>query len=58
MFSLNNPAPIVLTTGETQKYKKPVMRKAKFINKKIHPTRSYKKNHRTTNKDRRHEQRR
>lgn len=57
MFSLNNTVPFVLTTGETQ-YKKPVMRKAKFINKKIHPTRSYKKNHRTTNKDMRHEQRR
>jgi hypothetical protein len=57
MFSLNNPVPFVLTTSETQ-YKKLVMRKAKFVNKKIHPTRGYKKNHRTTNKDRRHEQRR
>jgi hypothetical protein len=57
MFSLNNTVPFVLTTDETQ-YKKPVMRKAKFVNKKIHPTRGYKKNHRTTNKDRRHEQRR
>jgi len=58
MFSLNNLAPVVLTTSETQKYKKPVIRKAKFINKKKRPTRSYKKNNRTTNKDRRHEQRR
>ena len=57
MFSLNNTVPFVLTTDETQ-YKKPVMRKAKFVNKKIHPTIGYKKNHRTTNKDRRHEQRR
>jgi len=57
MFSLNNAIPFVLRTLETQ-YKKPVMRKAKFIYKKIRPTRSYKKNHRTTNKDRRHEQRR
>ena len=57
MFSLNNTVPFVLMTSETQ-YKKPVIRKAKFINKKKRPTRSYKKNHRTTNKDRRHEQRR
>ena len=58
MFSLNNTVPFVLTTGETQKYKKPVMRKAKFVNKKRQPSRSSKKNHRTTNKDMRHEQRR
>ena len=57
MFSLYNPVPIVLTTSETQ-YKKPVMRKAKFVNKKRQYARSYKKNHRTTNKDMRHEQRR
>ena len=58
MFSLNNPVPIVLTNDETPKYKKPVMRKAKFVNKKRQYARIYKKKHRTTNKDRRHEQRR
>jgi hypothetical protein len=58
MFSLNNPVPIVLTNDETPKYKKPVMRKAKFVNKTRQPSRSSKKNHRTTNKDMRHEQRR
>jgi hypothetical protein len=58
MFSLNNTVPFVLTTGETQKYKKPVMRKAKFVYEKRQYARSYKKNHRTTNKDMRHEQRR
>ena len=58
MFSLNNLAPVALTNDETPKYKKPVMRKAKFVNKKRQPSRSYKKNHRTTNKDMRHEQRR
>ena len=44
MFSLNNPVPIVLTNDETPKYKKPVMRKAKFVNKKIQYARIYKKN--------------